>query len=72
MREYAFMIKPQLIYSCHKCAFSDIAELRQVYIPNKLSIKKSLNLVGISAVIKAGSVAVDDERHLPKHPLISS
>lgn len=42
MEEYAFMIE-QMIYCSHKCAFSDIADLkgfRAAYIRNELSIKK--------------------------------
>lgn len=68
----AFMIEPHMIYCCHKCAFSDIAELRGIYIPNELSIKKSLKNVRVWTVVKTGLVSVGDEMHLLKDPFISS
>lgn len=50
--EYAFMLEPQMIYCCHKCALSDIAEFKGIYILNELSIKKALNLLRVLTVIK--------------------
>lgn len=57
MGEYAFMIEPSMIYCCHKCAISDIAAFKGIYIPNELSIKKALNLLRVLTVIKTRLVS---------------
>ena len=61
MREYAFMMEPRMIYGRHKCASCDIAELGGIYIPNELSIKRSLNLRRVWTVIKTRLLSEGDE-----------